>query len=544
MVLESVIPFVDLVATAGFFVGAGYGYLNYRDTDMERTFWATFVLVAVSGGIWMGMVSVEWFGISGALMDTLSTSLQAIVVGVFAIGLIGTFAVVQDLKSSQAETVQQRRAAEKQRQEAERAQEEAEAAKEDAEAARREAEESRQDAEDARREAEALSEHLETKATAFSTVMEATAAGDMTQRMDPDSQSQAMTDIAEAFNAMIDDLGETIVRIREFADEVSTASNEVDAGSQETKRASEQVSDSVQEIAADAEQQFENLDEVASEMQSLSGTVEEVASSANQIASTSEEAATIGEEGRESAARAMDEMDDIEETATETIQEVESLDEEMTEIEEIVALITDIADQTNILALNASIEAARAGEAGEGFAVVADEIKQLASEVADATGEVEHLIDDIQDSTSGAVADMRRMGEQVDSGTETIEDALDAIEEIADRVEGANRSIQEISEATDDQASSTEEVASMIDEVAESARQVSAESDNVSAAAEEQTSSLTQVSGSARTLADRATDLQDLLSQFTVDGSVDPAGGGGAGRPASADGGTVASADR
>jgi methyl-accepting chemotaxis protein len=393
---------------------------------------------------------------------------------------------------------------------------EAEEASERAQAAKDEATEARQDAEHAQQEAEELNAHLEAKADSFSTAMNAAADGDLTQRMDSESQSEAMTDIAEAFNAMVDDLETTVAQVRSFADEVATSSQEVTAGTEESQSASEQVGESIQAISADAESQSEQLQEVAGEMQSLSGTVEEVASSADEIAMTAQETAERGQSGREAATAAMDEMEAIEAKSEKTIGEVQSLADEVDEIGEVVELITDIAEQTNMLALNASIEAARAGEAGEGFAVVADEIKGLAGDVSDATEEVESLITEVQSSTDTAVDDIQEMGERVSSGTTTIEDALADLEEIAANVEESNRSIQEISAATDDQAASTEEVASMIDEVSDAAQQVSDESESVSAAAEEQTSSLTQVAQSTQTLADQSDELQTLLSQFTI----------------------------
>lgn len=401
-------------------------------------------------------------------------------------------------------------------------------------------EQAQRDAEQARKEAEALNDHLQDKAGEFSTRMGKAAEGDFTQRMDPASQSSAMTDIAEAFNAMMNELSETFTQIQSFADEVATSSEEVTIGTDETKSASEQVSESIQEISADAEIQSESIQEVASETQNLSGTVEEVASSAEEIAETSERAANLGREGQDAATEAMDEMAAIETQSEETVAEIESLADEIDEIGEIVELITEIAEQTNILALNASIEAARAGEAGEGFAVVASEIKELAGEVGDATDEVETLIEGIQSSTTNAVADIQEMGDRVSSGTETIEEALNSLDEIATNVEEVNQSIQAVSTATDDQASSTEEVASMVDEVADAAEQINSESENVSAAAEEQASSLTEVAQSSQTLANQADELQQLLSQFTLD--TEPAAsesepGTAAGSTTAADGG-------
>ncbi|MFA1611062.1 methyl-accepting chemotaxis protein [Halobellus rubicundus] len=381
-----------------------------------------------------------------------------------------------------------------------------------------------QEAEREKQRSEQLVDHLETKADAYSSEMERAAEGDLSARVDPESESAAMAQIGEAFNTMIATLEETVVELQSFADRVATTSEEVTAGTEESQSASEQVDTSIQEIAADAESQSAHLQEIAAEMQDLSGTIEEVASSADEMAAHSRETATLGQEGRESAAAALDEMDAIETQADKTVSEVESLADEMDEIGEIVDLITDIAEQTNMLALNASIEATQAGNGGEGFAVIADEIKTLAQEVADATEDIEGRITEVQTSTDSVVANIREMGDRIESGTETTEDASKALQSIADNVEETNRSIQEISDATDAQAGSTEEVAGMVEEVSGKAEQVSAESDTVSAAAEQQTAALTQVAQSAQTLAEQADDLQDRLAEFTVTQADAPAG--------------------
>ncbi|MFB6106766.1 MAG: methyl-accepting chemotaxis protein [Halobacteriaceae archaeon] len=379
-----------------------------------------------------------------------------------------------------------------------------------------EAEQAREDAEAARERSEALVDHLESKAADFRETMEATAAGDLTSRMDPDSESEAMTDIARAFNDMVATLESTVGEVKSFASSVAEESQAASEGVADVRDASEQVSVSVQEISDGASTQSDQLETVANEMNDLSATIEEIASTATEVAERSTEAAERGAEGNELASDALDEMAGIEETAEETVTAVEALADQMREIGEVIEVIDDIAEETNLLALNANIEAARADGDGDGFAVVADEVKSLAEQTQDRAAEIESLVGDLREQTDGSVADMQEMRDRVEAGTDTIGAALDEMEAIVDLVEEANRGVQEISDATDDQATSTEEVVAMVDDVAAISEEQTSESESVAAAAEEQTTSLSTVEEGTDRLADRAGDLRELLAGFRV----------------------------
>lgn len=380
---------------------------------------------------------------------------------------------------------------------------------------------SRQEAEQARNRAERLTEHLQQKASDFSEVMEAAADGDLTERMDPSSQSEAMIRIAQEFNDMMDSLERTLVSVRAFGRDVASSSLEATASADEVREAGAVVSESIQEISDGSQRQNESLQQTTDEISDMSATIEEVASSADQVARTSQRAAERSKMGREAAEDAIDEMDEIQAKTQATAEEITALNNEMDRIGEIVEVIRKIAEQTNVLALNASIEAARAGEAGEGFAVVSEEVKQLAEETKESAREIEELIDSTQNQTESTVQEIRETRTQVEDGVDAVEDALSALDDIVESVEEANIGIQQINDATDEQAASAQEIVSMVDEVAAISEEATAKAQNVAATAEEQASALTKVSERTERLADGSNELRSLLDQFTVRNEMD-----------------------
>ncbi|MFC7047369.1 methyl-accepting chemotaxis protein [Halobacteriaceae archaeon GCM10025711] len=368
-----------------------------------------------------------------------------------------------------------------------------------------------------RAETEELNQHLEQKADSYRDVMQDCRDGDLTRRMDPASQNQAMTEIGEEFNAMMATVEATVNDLKLFADEVATYSREITMSTEEVKAESEQVAASMQDISAKADSQNQSLQEASDEMRALLTTIGEIAESSDEVAEISELTAETGREGREAAQEAIDGMREIEAEAADTVEQMEALEEQVEQIDDLTDFISEIAEQTNMLALNANIEANRGGEDGGGFAAVANEVKQLAAGTKQAAGDIEERLQDIQTETTQTVEEVRLTSDRIAEHTASVENAATALDQIAGYAQETNQGIQAIDRATDHQAESTEEVVDIVDDAVGISQATSSESASVAEAANAQTVALRQVTAGTDTLATQAQQLRSALERFEVD---------------------------
>ena len=195
---------------------------------------------------------------------------------------------------------------------------------------------------------------------------------------------------------------------------------------------------------------------------------------------------------------------------------VDQLTERSKEIGQIASMITNIADQTNLLALNAAIEAARAGEHGKGFAVVADEVRKLAEQTAVSSKQVSDLIDLIQKDSHSSVQSMNTVSEEVDAGLKQIYDVGKAFKRILLATQNVAQQTNEVSAIAEQMSKSTETVTASVETMAIIAKNSAQSSQNVVASSQEQLASIEEITASSESLTKIALELKGIINTFKI----------------------------
>ena len=290
-------------------------------------------------------------------------------------------------------------------------------------------------------------------------------------------------------------LGMMVEKLRALLGEITQAGTRLGVAAGKLQDAAQGTMDS-------AGQQSQSASGIAASVEQLSVSISHVADSARDASAYSGEARQSAAQGREVVSETMHELERIAGDIHASAQQIESLGERSKQIAGVVGVIREIAEQTNLLALNAAIEAARAGEQGRGFAVVADEVRKLAERTAQSTGEIEQTIATIIDETALAVERMQTVRGEMNQGVGLARATGDALTKIDTQAERTRVTVSTIAEGTQEQSAASQEIARLIERIAQ--------------AAEENAATAGGNASEAESLQRLADELQGMLARFRL----------------------------
>ncbi len=312
--------------------------------------------------------------------------------------------------------------------------------------------------------------------------------GDLTQRVAVNSEDE-IGQLGKWFNRFVARIHDTIVDVDRASAEVAAAATEIAA--------------SAEEMAHGMENQNMQVAQISSAIEEMSASVSEVASKSGDAVKSADMSGEAATQGGQVVTQTIEGMNAINTAVASGAASVSTLGERSQEIGQIIEVINDIADQTNLLALNAAIEAARAGEHGRGFAVVADEVRKLADRTTKATDEIATSIEAIQSETGQAVDRMNDGTERVTQGVELAQQAGSSLETIVASAREVATMIQAIAAATEEQGAA--------------AGEISQNAESISAVTREATEGANQAAQAAVQLSEKAEQLKAIVSSFKID---------------------------
>ena len=340
------------------------------------------------------------------------------------------------------------------------------------------------------------------------TLCKSYAAGDFSARMNPDIHLEGdFVSFRDALNTIGKDVSAALTAVKSEIDELSERMNEVSNQVIEVNRESSHADKSIEDVSQGtghiaiiaasvsdlAEKSGINTQQILSAMQDLATTVSSVAAKIEYVSVLTNNASELSEKGKEAAGQADRGMGGIIQSSSAIEKMNQEMNQQMEEIGRIVDIISSIADETNLLALNAALEAARAGDAGLGFAVVASEVKELASESQKSAENIARIISALQKKSVDMADAVNKSLTEVKKGDESVKSTLEVFNEIVSSISVINSNMSEVAAASEEQAASVEEVTATVNEFSGMIQKTAQESVDLATASEESSSAIGQI---------------------------------------------------
>ncbi|ABW20015.1 methyl-accepting chemotaxis protein [Alkaliphilus oremlandii] len=342
--------------------------------------------------------------------------------------------------------------------------------------------------------------------------------GDLTESVEVTTDNE-IGQLQEAFNEMTKSIGSILNEINKTTNNVSDFIMELNNDIEVSSKASMEISQAIESVASDTTQQMGSVENTASAVNNMVLEINEMTARYNVVVESSEAASQLAQNGFENIKDIQTMMSNITNSSSMSTDLIRNLDKHIQSIDGAGQLITQISEQTNLLALNAAIEAARAGEHGRGFAVVADEVRKLAEQSKAASGDIISIIKDIQAEAKKAVEVIDQGAAGVQHGNEITENAAISFSAIVDKTNQSTEAMRNLSSNIDKIFQGVSVVETTITEVSNVAQATAAGAEEVLASTEEQNSIIHHMGTSAERLNEMAEGLKGLVHRFKINKS-------------------------
>ncbi|BBU39035.1 MULTISPECIES: methyl-accepting chemotaxis protein [Aeribacillus] len=323
-------------------------------------------------------------------------------------------------------------------------------------------------------------------------------------------------ELMEAVNEMGNQLRKIVQDIHHASDTMSKQSSDLLSSSKELKEGSNQIAATMQELSAGAESQANSASELSEAMGMYMDKIYQIHRNGKEMFDKSREVLELTDNGSKLMNQSKKLFDYMFTGMQSNMKKIKKLDERSKQISKLVEVIQSIADQTNLLALNAAIEAARAGEHGKGFAVVADEVRKLAEQVSSSVVDIQKIVEEVHSETNKVTKSFELGFQQVESGMDSMNETSAAFQQIKETIKEISERINNAQNDLTDMLSTSESINDSISNIASISEEAAAGIEQTSASAATANGSAATIASHAESMSNLAGDLQSLVKRFQV----------------------------